>query len=64
MRCGQAHESEARRSLAAFGEGQVEATYGDNYARLATVKMQHDPKNLFRVNQNIAPAGGVDAAVR
>jgi FAD/FMN-containing dehydrogenase len=36
-------------------EGRLEATYGDNYARLATVKMKYDPKNLFRVNQNITP---------
>ena len=35
---------------------RVQATYGDNYARLAQVKKQYDPRNLFRVNQNIAPA--------
>ena len=35
---------------------RVQATYGDNYARLAQVKKQYDPSNLFRVNQNIAPA--------
>jgi len=37
-------------------EDRIQATYGDNYARLATVKGKYDPKNLFRVNQNIAPA--------
>jgi UDP-N-acetylenolpyruvoylglucosamine reductase len=40
------------------GEGQdrVRATYGPNYDRLAKVKGQYDPENLFRVNQNIQPA--------
>ena len=35
---------------------RVQATYGDNYSRLTQVKKQYDPRNLFRVNQNIAPA--------
>jgi len=37
-------------------DGRIQATYGANYARLASIKAQYDPKNLFRVNQNIAPA--------
>ena len=37
-------------------EARLKATYGDNYARLASVKKKYDPSNLFRVNQNIKPA--------
>jgi hypothetical protein len=36
-------------------ETRVQATYGGNYKRLASVKAKYDPKNLFRVNQNIVP---------
>jgi FAD/FMN-containing dehydrogenase len=35
---------------------RIRATYGANYDRLADVKRQYDPGNLFRVNRNIAPA--------
>ena len=35
---------------------RLQATYGDNYARLAMVKAKYDPHNFFRVNQNIEPA--------
>jgi len=37
-------------------DDRIQATYGENYAKLTTVKGKYDPKNLFRVNQNIAPA--------
>lgn len=30
--------------------------YGPNYGRLAAVKAKYDPRNLFRMNQNVAPA--------
>lgn len=36
-------------------DGRVQATYGQNYERLTSVKAMYDPENLFRVNHNIPP---------
>ncbi|HKV24225.1 MAG TPA: FAD-binding oxidoreductase [Candidatus Acidoferrum sp.] len=38
------------------GQERVQATYRDNYKRLAAIKKKYDPTNFFRVNQNIQPA--------
>ena len=38
------------------GQERVQASFRDNYTRLATVKQKYDPNNFFRVNQNIKPA--------
>ncbi len=43
--------------LAAEGEARIrEAFPGSTYERLAEVKRAYDPTNLFKLNQNIAPA--------
>ena len=38
------------------GDDRVRTTYGANYDRLAQIKAEYDPGNLFHVNQNIKPA--------
>jgi hypothetical protein len=38
------------------GQERVRASYRHNYERLAKIKAQFDPENVFNVNQNIPPA--------
>jgi FAD/FMN-containing dehydrogenase len=44
--------------LQAEGEDRIREAYpAGTYQRLAAIKRQYDPANLFRMNQNIHPAG-------
>jgi FAD/FMN-containing dehydrogenase len=38
------------------GQERVRASYGSNYERLARIKAELDPDNVFRLNQNIGPS--------
>ena len=39
-----------------FDGDEAAGNYGPAYARLARIKGQYDPDNLFRLNSNIEPA--------
>ena len=44
------------------GEEGVRSAYpGETWDRLAALKARYDPTNLFRLNQNVPPAGGAGA---
>jgi hypothetical protein len=38
------------------GRQRIRDAFGVNHERLTQVKRQYDPKNFFRLNQNIEPA--------
>jgi FAD/FMN-containing dehydrogenase len=42
--------------LAPSSTERIREVYGVNYPRLARIKAQYDPANLFRSNQNVQPA--------
>ena len=43
--------------MAGDDQDRIRTNYKGNYDRLAEIKRRYDPGNLFRHNQNIAPAG-------
>jgi FAD/FMN-containing dehydrogenase/pimeloyl-ACP methyl ester carboxylesterase len=42
--------------MADEGQDRVRESYGANYDRLAAIKREYDPDNLFRSNRNVPPA--------
>lgn len=49
-------------NLAEQSQAVVDRNYGGNLARLAQVKAQYDPRNLFHLNANVVPAAGIEPA--
>jgi FAD/FMN-containing dehydrogenase len=51
------HEGRAYLNFPGHGEDRAltRAAFGENYERLARIKAQYDPGNMFRFNQNIEP---------
>jgi FAD/FMN-containing dehydrogenase len=45
------------------GQGTMRTTFGQRYRRLAALKATYDPANLFRLNQNVPPAGRSERSV-
>jgi FAD/FMN-containing dehydrogenase len=43
--------------LGSEGQDRVRSAYGANFDRLSKIKQKYDPQNVFRLNQNIEPAG-------
>jgi hypothetical protein len=37
---------------------RVRSAYGESYDRLVQLKNKYDPKNFFRLNQNVRPSSG------
>lgn len=37
------------------GAAEIQAAFGDNFERLATLKQRYDPRNMFSHNHNIRP---------
>jgi FAD/FMN-containing dehydrogenase len=43
-------------NLGTEGPDRIRAAYGHNHQQLAELKHKYDPANIFRLNQNVAPA--------